>query len=289
MDIAEPFDRHLRRLHRDRAAPRFGSHAFLRDHMVEELLVRLATVNRRFEAALDLGAADGSLGARLPVDSVVSTDAGFCFARNRRGVQCDEDRLPFADGCFDLVVSAGALHLVNDLPGALSLIRRILKPDGLFLAAFPGGASLARARTALITGDIEATGGAAPRIAPMVDVRAAGDLLGRAGFALPVVDVETVPVRYQGLLPLLHDIRGAGESGVLASRAGLGRFALAAAAAAFDATADADGRITETVEVIYVTAWSPSPDQPKPLKPGSGKVSLSEVLRPAREAPPEGR
>ncbi|API59565.1 SAM-dependent methyltransferase [Tardibacter chloracetimidivorans] len=279
MDIAEPFDRRLRRLRRDRAAPRFREHAFLRDHMVEELLARLATVNRRFSRALDLGAADGALGVRLPVESVVSADAGFRFASGTGGVQCDEDRLPFADGSFDLVVSAGALHLVNDLPGALALIRRVLKPDGLFLAAFAGGASLTRTRAALLAGDIAATDGAAPRIAPMVDVRAAGDLLGRAGFALPVVDVEAVPIRYSGLLPLLRDIRGAGDAGAPGARTPLGRHAVAAAAAAFDAEADADGRIAEVMEIIYLTAWSPSPDQPKPLRPGSGKVSLADVLR----------
>lgn len=256
--------------------------------MVEELLIRLGTVNRRFGRALDLGAADGSLGTRLPVAQVISADAGFRFAAAVRGVQCDEDRLPFADGSFDLVMSAGALHLVNDLPGALALIRRLLKPDGLFLAAFIGGASLARTRAALLAGDIAATGGAAPRIAPMVDVRAAGDLLGRAGFALPVVDMEAVPVRYDGLLPLLRDVRRAGESGVLTSRAFLGPGSLAAAAMEFDAGADADGRVSETAEIIYLTAWAPSPDQPKPLRPGSGKVSLSDVLAP-RGAPPAGR
>lgn len=286
MDNAEPFDRRLRRLHRDRAAARFADHAFLRDHMIEELLVRLSSVNRRFERALDLGAADGALGRRLAVDQLVSADAGFRFAQSRGGVQCDEDRLPFADASFDLVVSAGALHLVNDLPGALALIRRILKPDGLFLAAFVGGASLARTRTALIAGDVEATGGAAPRVAPMVDVRAAGDLLGRAGFALPVVDSETLTVRYGGLLPLLQEIRGAGEAGVLASHAPLKRHAAAAAAMHFAANADPDGRVAEQAEVIYLTAWSPSPDQPKPLRPGSARASLADVLGKAKAGRP---
>ena len=278
MTTAEPFDRKRRRLHRDRAVATFGEHRFLRDHMMEELLARLATVNRDFDSALDLGAADGSLGAKLPVNQVVFADAGFGFASALRGVQCDEDRLPFADASFDLVVSAGALHLVNDLPGALALIRRILKPDGLFLAAFPGGQSLGRLRSAMIAGDIAATGGASPRIAPMVDVRAAGDLLSRTGFALPVIDSEAVTVRYDGLLPLLRDIRGAGESGILSSPSPLTPQALAAAAAAFSEDADAGGRVTETIEIIHLTAWAPAPGQPRPLQPGTGKVSLTRVL-----------
>lgn len=289
MDIAEPFDRRLRRLHRDRAAPGFRGHAFLRDHMVEELLVRLGTVNRRFAHALDLGSADGTLGRQLLVEDIVYADAGFRFAHGLRGVQCDEDRLPFADGSFDLVVSAGGLHLVNDLPGALALARRILKPDGLFLASFIGGGSLGRTRAALIEGDIAATGGAAPRMAPMVDVRAAGDLLNRAGFALPVVDSETIAVRYDGLPSLLRDLRGAGETGVLSVRTPLGRNAFAVAAAAFAGEADDEGRVTETVEIIYMTAWAPSPDQPRPLKPGSGKLSLADVLPNPKAKPPADR
>ncbi len=289
MNIAEPFDRKLRRLHRDRAAAGFRAHAFLRDHMIEELLVRLGTVNRGFTRALDLGCADGGLARQLPAGMVVSADAGFRFAHGAQGVQCDEDRLPFADASFDLVVSAGSLHLVNDLPGALALARRILRPDGLFLAAFAGGNSLNRARAALISGDIAATGGAAPRIAPMVDVRAAGDLLGRAGFALPVVDLGN-PVRApRRVASALAGHQGSRREWDLGTRAPFRRLAIAAAAAAFAENGDADGRVAETVEIIYLTAWAPSPDQPKPLKPGSGKVSLADVLRDPRAAPPANR
>src|SRR3546814_16767377 len=129
--------------------------------MIGELLVRLGTVNRRFARALDLGAADGALGRQLPVDSVVSADAGFRFAHALRGVQCDEDRLPFADASFDLVISAGALHLVTELPGALALARRILQPDRTFLAALIVGNSLGRPPPALPQGELAATGGAA--------------------------------------------------------------------------------------------------------------------------------
>ncbi len=117
-------------------------------------------------------------------------------------MQCDEDRLPFADGAFDLVVSVGALDSVNDLPGALLLTRRALKPDGLFLAALAGAGSLARLRRAMLAADA-AEGGAAPRVHPQIDVRAAGDLLVRAGFALPVVDAQPVEVRFRSLLDRL--------------------------------------------------------------------------------------
>jgi len=278
MDAAEPFDRRLRRTRRDRAAAGFAEHGFLRDHMIEELLARLGTVNRQFGRMLDLGCANGTLAGQIDAPFIVSTDAGATFARRPLGVQCDEDRLPFADGSFDLVMSAGVLHAVNDLPGALTMIRRALRPDGLFLAAFIGGNSLMRTRQALLQGDVAATGGAAARVAPMVDVQAAGDLLRRTGFALPVVDSETLKIRYASLPALLEDIRGAGEAHVLKVRAPLSRMALAAAAVQFERLADADGRIAEEVEIIYMTGWSPSPDQPQPLRRGSPRVSLATAL-----------
>lgn len=278
MNNAEPFDRNSRRLHRDRAAPHFSDYAFLRQHMIEELRIRLETVMRNFDSALDLGCADGQLTQGLNIAHVTYADAGFTFAKSNKGVQCDEDRLPFADASFDLVISAGSLHLVNDLPGALSLIRRSLKPDGLFLAAFIGGSSLQRMRASLLAGDIMATGGAAPRIAPMVDVRAAGDLLTRAGFTLPVVDSEILTIRYNDLFALVKDLRGAGETGVVSKKTPLSRTAFAAASVDFANHADADGRVSEQAEVLYLTAWSPAPDQPQPLRRGSGTTSLVDVL-----------
>lgn len=281
MDQAEPFDRTLRRQRRDRAAAGFAEAAFLRAHMVEELRFRLSAVSRRFTDVLDLGCADGSLGRGLPGARVVPADAGFAFARAAGGIQCDEDRLPFTDGSFDLILSAGALHAVNDLPGALTLIRRALRPDGLFLAAFVGGETLARTRAAMLAGEVAVRGAAGAHVAPMVDVRAAGDLLRRAGFALPVADSERVTVRYDNLPALAADLRAMGETSILAARdrAFLRRDVLAAAAAAFADLADDDGRVSETVDILYLTAWSPGPDQPQPLAPGSGKVSLASALK----------
>ncbi len=283
MDQAEPFDRTLRRQRRDRAADGFADAAFLRTHMVEELRFRLAAVSRRFTDVLDLGCADGSLGRGLPGVRVISADAGFKFARAAGGIQCDEDRLPFADGSFDLIVSAGALHAVNDLPGALTLIRRALRPDGLFMAAFVGGETLARTRAALLTGEVAVRGAVSAHVAPMVDVRGAGDLLRRAGFALPVADSERVTVRYDSLIALAADVRAMGETNILATRdrSPLRRDVLEAVAGAFADMADADGRVSETVDILYLTAWSPGPGQPQPLAPGSGKVSLASILKPA--------
>ncbi|OHT19977.1 Malonyl-[acyl-carrier protein] O-methyltransferase [Sphingomonas haloaromaticamans] len=282
--VPEIFDRRIRRIRRDRAARTFADHAFLRDRMVEDMLDRLDSVKRSFTRALDLGTADGSLAAALRQRGIetIAADAGFAFAQAAGGVQCDEDRLPFAAGSFDLVVSAGALDSVNDLPGALTLIRRALRPDGLFLAAFFGAGSLPRLRAALMAADEAVGGGTVARIHPQIDVRAAGDLLSRAGFTLPVADVDHARIRYADPLRLVGDLRGMAATNILRDRrhTALTRAHLPHLFEAFAAQADGDGRVTELVEIIHLTAWSPGPDQPRPARRGSGRASLADALKP---------
>ncbi|WP_374942486.1 class I SAM-dependent methyltransferase [Sphingomonas sp.] len=268
------FDRTARRHRRDRAVPGYRAHDFLRAAMLDGIADRLAIVTRGFDAILDLGCFDSGFAA--PPDArVVRCDAGLGFARAAGGVQADEDRLPFADGAFDLVVSAGVLDQVNDLPGALALARRALKPDGLFLAAFVGAGSLPRLRAALREAEPEPP---TARIHPQIDVRSAGDLLVRAGFALPVADVETLDVGYSDLGRLLGDLRGMAATNLLRNRAPLSATTLAAAAAAFAAQADRDGRIRERFDIVFLTGWAPDPSQPKPAKRGSAGASLAAAL-----------
>ncbi len=279
MADGEIFDRALRRLRRDRAA-RIGDD-FLHAHMAEELLDRLADVQRPFDHVLDLGCGPGTLSRALAGRGmrVISVDAGMVFARAAGGVVSDEDRLGIADGAVDLVVSAGALDTVNDLPGALALARRVLRPDGLFLGAFVGAGSLPRLRTAMMAADLDA-GIAAPRIHPQIDVRSAGDLLARAGFALPVADGARLEVRYRDLFGLVRDLRTIGATNLMLARdrRALGQHALAVAAAEFARQADPDGRITEHFEIVYLTGWAPDASQPRAARRGSGRQSLADVL-----------
>lgn len=281
MSQTEIFDRAARRLRRDRAAISHAGQDFLRAHMIEGLMDRLSSVTRPFSLALDLGCFDGALGAALRARGlrVVSADAGFAFAQRAGGVQCDEDRLPFADASFDLVMSAGVLDSVNDLPGALALIRRVLKPDGLFLAAFVGAGSLPRLRTAMLAADL-AHGAAAPRVHPQIEVRAAGDLLTRAGFALPVADTEGLDVRYSHLLRLTADLRAGAGTNILGgrSRAPLTRGQIGHALQAFAEAAETDGKTRERIEIVYLTGWAPAPGQPQPARRGSATHSLGDVL-----------
>lgn len=287
MADGEIFDRILRRHRRDRAA-RLGPD-FMRAHMAEELVDRLADVKRPFTRALDLGCGDGALGRALAGRGlrVTSVDAGLAYARAAGGIVCDEDRLAIGDATMDVVLSANALDTVNDLPGALTLARRVLRPDGLFLGAFLGAGSLPRLRAAMMAADL-ASGGASPRIHPQIDVRSAGDLLARAGFTMPVADGAALTVRYPDIFRLIADLRTMAGTNLLVTRdrRPIGREALFAAAQAFAAQADADGRISETFEIVYLSGWAPDASQPRPARRGSGAQSLADVLGrfPAKDA-----
>ena len=274
MDAPDIFDRAARRLRRDRAAPTFAEFDFLRAAMLEGIADRLASVTHRFADMLDLGCFDAALpvpeGAR-----VTRCDAGGLFAAQAGGVQAEEDRLPFPAGSFDLIVSAGVLDSVGDLPGALVQARRALRPDGLFLAAFCGAGTLSTLRAVLREAERDRP---VARIHPQVDVRSAGDLLLRAGFALPVADVEPLTVRYGSIGGLLRDLRGMGATNVLRTRTALRRDTLARAAEVFEARADPDGKTAERFDILYLTGWSPAPSQPQPARRGSGTASLEGAL-----------
>ncbi|WP_298019123.1 methyltransferase domain-containing protein [uncultured Parasphingopyxis sp.] len=277
MEQTGPFDRALRRVRRDRAASRWDEASFLQQRMADELLDRLDSVKREFSQALILGYVGDDFAERLAERGIETTtvDPGRLFAERSGGLQGDEDEQLFDDGSFDLILSCGMLDTVNDLPGALILANRSLKPDGLFLAAFLGVGSLPVLRKAMMTADL-ASGGGQPRIHPQIDVRSAGDLLSRAGFALPVADGDRVEVKYRSFDALLFDLRGGAMSSLLGGRP-LSKTGYSLAKETFENAAE-DGRTTEIFEIVYLTAWSPSPDQPKPARRGSGGASLADVL-----------
>ncbi|HYA81620.1 MAG TPA: methyltransferase domain-containing protein, partial [Methylocystis sp.] len=199
----------------------------------------------------------------------------------------DEEALPFAPGAFDLVVSGLALQWVNDLPGVFAQVRRALAPDGLFLAAMPGGASLVELRAALTEAELEASGGASPRVSPYVEVRDLGGLLQRAGFALPVTDRDAFTLRYDSMFSLCDDLRRMGAANALNARARkpLSRATFLRAAQIYaQRFSDADGRVRASFEIIWLSGWAPHESQQKPLKPGVAQVRLADVLK-SRETP----
>jgi SAM-dependent methyltransferase len=285
------FDRKLLLARRIRAQ-RQGAETFLLDAAAGELVERLSAVKRRFALALDLGTPGGALAAALrqggEIDRVIACDplAGFGSGRLPR-VAADEEALPFGNETLDLVVSALSLQWVNDLPGTFAQIRRALKPDGLFLAALIGGETLGELRESLAVAESEMEGGASPRVSPFVDVRTLGSLLQRAGFALPVTDVEPMTVRYRNVQALLHDLRRMGAANALTerSRKPLKRAVLKRAEEIYAGRfTDPDGRLRASFDVLWLSAWAPHESQQKPLKPGSAKMRLADALG-TREQP----
>ncbi|MBT6884509.1 MAG: methyltransferase domain-containing protein, partial [Rhodospirillaceae bacterium] len=191
------------------------------------------------------------------------------------------ETLPFGTAIFDAVLSNLSLHWVNDLPGALIQIRHALKPDGLFLASVFGGDTLKELRACLYDAEIAIEGGLSPRFSPLIDVRDMGNLLQRAGFALPVVDAEQITVSYDNPLKLMHDLRNMGEANANKDRRpGFSRRAtlLKACELYLEKFAGPDGRIPATFDILTVTAWAPDPSQQKPMQPGSAQSSLAEAL-----------
>ena len=260
MSVPEIFDRHARQLRRRRAS----GCGFFAETMASDLFERLDSVRRDFSQALIIGEAP------LLVEGLKARRIGFTVYAG------EEDRLDVGDAQFDLILSSGTLDTVADLPGALILIRRALTPDGLLLANFAAAPSLTALRAAISVADADR---AIARLHPQVDVRSAGDLLMRAGFALPVADLETMDVAYSSLARLIDDLREGAATNVLAARYPVTRNWMAAVDAAFSAQADPAGRTHETLSYITVTAWAPAPDQPRPARRGSGNASLADLLR----------
>lgn len=290
--LPEVFDRNLLRRRLSRAAS-IGPADFLLARAAEDLADRVSAVKRTFARVLDLGSPSeaGALVLRRLAADTGGASIGQVYraAPLTAGISgavptlvADEEALPVADGSLDLVVSLLALQFVNDLPGAFAQIRRALKPDGLFLAAMVGGASLTELREAFAIAETETTGGVSPRVAPFVDVRDLGGLLQRAGFALPVTDVDRITVRYSSPFALFSDLRLMGASNALSERrrVPLRRATLMKAAEIYaERFADPDGRVRATFEIVWLSGWVPHESQQKPLRPGSAKMRLADALK----------
>ncbi len=277
------FDRPLARKRLERAHAQ-GAASFLLDHVAVEFPERLSAILRPFPRVLDLGtpgpALTQALAARQPA-LLVHTAPVRAALESGLALVADEEALPFAPGSFDLVVSALALQGVNDLPGALVQIRRVLAADGLFMGCLIGGQSLQELRLVLAEAEEAIMGGVSPRVAPFADLRDMGGLLQRAGFALPVTDVDTLTVRYSSMFGLLADLRGMGATNALVARdrRPLRRAVLMRAAEIYQSRfADPDGRLRATFDVVWLSGWAPHESQQKPLQPGSAKARLADAL-----------
>lgn len=272
------FDRSLLRVRQNRAQ-RLGAASFLLDRVAEDMAERQQAVLREFSEGVDLG----TIGDRV-------RDALTGGVRHMRAVALpvsESEPLALAPGSIDLAVSALALQFVNDLPGVMAQIRRALKPDGLFLAAMIGGETLTELRQSFAAAESEMEGGVSPRVSPFADLRDLGALLQRAGFALPVTDVDRIVVRYDNAFALMQDLRRMGATNILNERRRTpSRRAtfLKMAQIYAERFSDSDGRIRATFDIVWLSGWAPHESQQKPLKPGSAKMSLADAVNKARES-----
>ena len=278
----KPFDRSLLKKRFQRAQEHYSDFAFLEHAMVDRAVDRLADVTRSFGTTVCFGARTPRLKEQVAASPRVSRVISMSTDRgSQTDLVADEEGLPFAEQSLDLVVAAGGLHWVNDLPGAFIQLRRALKPDGLFLASFLGGDTLTELRQCLMTAEEELEGGVSLRVSPFVEVRDAGSLLQRAGFALPVADVETLTVTYASAFDLLKDLRGMGETNALSQRrrTPLRRGTLLRAMDLYHQRhATQSGRVTATFDILNLTGWAPAPSQPRALRPGSATARLADAL-----------
>ncbi|XP_062151002.1 putative methyltransferase At1g22800, mitochondrial [Alnus glutinosa] len=293
------FDRHLKRKQRDRAAWLMRPKDCFVDTVAENLLDRLEDCKKAFPTALCLG---GSLEAirrllrgRGAIEKLIMMDTSYDMVKVCKDAEKDvhnenietsfivgdEEFLPIKESSLDLVISCLGLHWTNDLPGAMIQCRLALKPDGLFLAAILGGETLKELRIACTVAQMEREGGISPRVSPLAQVRDAGNLLTRAGFTLPGVDVDEYVVKYQSAMELIEHLRAMGETNALLQRnAILKRETALATAAIYDSMfAAEDGTIPATFQVIYMTGWREHSSQQKPKRRGTATVSFQDIQK----------
>jgi len=283
------FDRQLLRRRRNRAAGSIQSYNFLVQRAFDDIGDRVEGVMRDFDTTLILGGGPGlrdelrQRHAGTKAGHVIQSDIAPAVAARLDGpaLALDEEALPFSDASLDLILAPLGLHWTNDLPGVLVQLRRALRPDGFLAAALLGGNSLTELRQSLMAAEAELTGGAHARVSPLAGTFDIAALLQRAGFTMPVADIDRVTVRYDNAFALMADLRGMGETSILADRP-----RTPATRALFVRTAeiyaerfsDPDGRIRATFEIVHAAGWAPHPDQPKAKRPGSASVRLADAL-----------
>jgi len=286
------FDQKAIRLRLQRAI-RQGPADFLLARVADDLVDRLAVLTKRFPRALDW-ASCGPHGAEVlatsdRIDQVVraSLVPDVMDFAPWQSLIVDGGLVPFGGQTFDLVSSLLALQIVDDLPGALVQLRRVLRPDGLLVGCVLGGETLTELRQVLAAAEIDCEGGLSPRVAPFVDLRDMGGLLQRAGFALPVTDSDQVTVRYKDIFGLIADLRAMGATNPLLARQRkpMGKATLLRASELYrEKFGDPDGRIRASFEIIWFSGWVPHESQQKPLKPGSAQMRLADALKQAQES-----
>ncbi|XP_072513282.1 arginine-hydroxylase NDUFAF5, mitochondrial isoform X1 [Salminus brasiliensis] len=287
------FDRNMKKRQKKWASSLQDSHKYdyLRDEVGSRVADRIYDIARTFPLALDVGCGKGHIAEHLNkevVERVFLTDISDVVLRQQKQsemptqcVMADEEFLPFRENTFDLVVSSLSMHWVNDLPGALRQIHQVLKPDGVFIGAMVGGETLYELRCSLQLAELEREGGFSPHVSPYTAVTDLGNLLGQAGFSMLTVDVDEIQVNYPGMLEVMSDLQGMGESNCAWNRRSLlHRDTILAAAAIYkEMYGNEDGSVPATFEILYMIGWKPHESQAKPAKRGSATVSFGDLSK----------
>ena len=279
-DVPDLFDQTALHRNLSRAAANGNLPGFLDTAATTELIDRFESISRKFtkiaivshDASPIVSAIEPQLSSNATITEIPMLTADGVFLNN--------PNLP--QQAFDCIFVCPGLEWVNDLPGSLSRLHHALKPDGVMLAAMLGGESLHELRSSWLQAETMLIAGASPRVAPFCDIRDAGGLLQRAGFALPVVDTDRLTVRYGNALQLVRDLKAHGLSNIMTERhrSLVTPNLMATACAHYDRNfADPDNRVRATFQLIYLTGWSPHESQPKPLRPGSAKSRLADALK----------
>ena len=279
----EIFDRKIVRLRREKIASDFQKYDFLNREITNRLIDNIQDIKRAFNYVLNIGCHSPTIIDHFNRSFIIDQDLSYNMAANAEcsKIQADEEFLPLKDQSLDLVISCLNLHWVNDLPGALIQTKRCLKPDGLFLGAFLGGETLTELRQSMLKADMDYHGGISPHISPFIDVRDAGSLMQRAGFALPVVNIERITATYSDAFSLMKELKGMGKNNALVKRQRTltsPRLMLKVAKYYHADFALENGKIPATFDIIYLQGWTPHESQQKPLKPGSGNMFLKDAL-----------
>ncbi len=266
--IRRIFDLNALKIKQDRA-DKLGSVNFVDEFAIEQAVEKLSDIKKTFTNCAIIGRKALLWAKGLGLKGAVLID--------------DSEKLDFKNKKFDLVIHALSLHRCDDPIGQLIQVRKSLNSDGLILAFFLGGETLRELRASFEAAEFQIEEGISPRVAPMIEIRDAGNLLVRAGFALPVADRTDLKVSYNSPLDLFYDLRGMAETSIMVNRKKgfLRRSTLNEFLKIYlrnHNSVDGDG-VEATFQLLCLTGWAPSDNQPKPLKPGSATHHFSEVLR----------